>query len=171
MSVPDGGFGACLVLRVLGVLRGGHEDLSIERHDLRLQHQSHTGDPNVRSAFPAIDSSHDGLTFDLAGDAITNRAPWLDRLGRPSANPTAQRRWVQAVATIAAYRDRWNITDQQRPLGSQPPASVEQAQQRTRATQAAQQAIRISQTSRPQPTQPVLETGIAGPGHTRGVDL
>ena len=128
-------------------------------------------DPDLARALQERDHALQKRAFDLAGDAITNRAPWLNRLGRPSANPTAQRRWVHAVATIAAYRDRWNITDQQQPFGSQPPVSVEQAQQRTRATQAAQQAIRINQTSRPQPSQPALEVGIAGPAHTRGVDL
>ena len=107
----------------------------------------------------------------LASDAINNHAGWVSGLGRSPVDPTGQRRWLHAVATVAAYRDRWNITDDQRPLGHQPAATVEQAHQHTRATRAAQAAVRISETSRPPTTHDPQGAGIAAPGHSQAVDM
>jgi hypothetical protein len=39
------------------------------------------------------------------------------RLGAPPADRVKHERWLKAVSTVAAYRERWNIADDRRPLG------------------------------------------------------
>ncbi|WP_244929234.1 MobF family relaxase [Nocardioides sp. W7] len=46
----------------------------------------------------------------LAEHAITDGVPWTRRLGTPPPDPVDRARWVDALSTIAAYRDRYAIT-------------------------------------------------------------
>jgi conjugative relaxase-like TrwC/TraI family protein len=53
----------------------------------------------------------DGRAAALAADAIDAGAAWVRRLGEPpSKGPTELVAWRAAVATVAAYRDRYQIT-------------------------------------------------------------
>ncbi|WP_354531983.1 MobF family relaxase [Nakamurella sp. UYEF19] len=62
------------------------------------------------------------LLIEHRADAVLDRATsegslWIAALPAPSAHPTE--RWRSAARTVAAYRDRWSVTDD-RPLGSPP---------------------------------------------------
>ena len=46
----------------------------------------------------------------LADAAVATDAVWLRHLGTPPTNSAAYRDWLTSVATIAAYRDRYQIT-------------------------------------------------------------
>lgn len=46
----------------------------------------------------------------LAEQALADRAPWTRRLGTPPTGATERMWWLQAVTTIAAYRDRYQVT-------------------------------------------------------------
>lgn len=52
----------------------------------------------------------------LAEAAVVERSDWVRRLGEPPASPVARREWIASVATIAAYRDRYQIVSDL-PLG------------------------------------------------------
>ncbi|WP_244928499.1 MobF family relaxase [Nocardioides sp. W7] len=45
----------------------------------------------------------------LAERAVADGAPWTRRLGTPPPDPAHRARWVDAVRTVAAYRDRYGI--------------------------------------------------------------
>jgi len=73
-------------------------------------------------------------------------------LGSPARNRAhrtrAKERWIEAVATVAAYRDRWNIDDDHLPLGPKGPTrSIDAINQRNLARAAIDRAARLSDTS------------------------
>jgi hypothetical protein len=73
------------------------------------------------------------------------------------------------VKTIAAYRERWNIDDDPRPLGSKVTArSIESLNQRRLAQAAFNTAIRVThaRTQRPEVTSVAV-----GPTVNRGLEL
>jgi hypothetical protein len=45
----------------------------------------------------------------LAEDAVRRSEPWLRWLGEPPTDPSSRKRWMLAVRTVAAYRDRYRI--------------------------------------------------------------
>jgi hypothetical protein len=69
----------------------------------------------------------------LGRRAIWNDAPWVRRLGPEPVSPAERDRWLAVVATVAAFRERWGIDGDPRPLGPPVGASVEAEQQRRRA--------------------------------------
>ncbi|WP_238993619.1 MobF family relaxase [Nocardioides caldifontis] len=78
----------------------------------------------------------------LAVGAVASRASWLNRLGTEPPNASAKSQWMTEVATVAAYRDRYNITSEQ-PLGG-PSRSDIQRNERRRANTAARRAQRLA---------------------------
>jgi conjugative relaxase-like TrwC/TraI family protein len=67
--------------------------------------------------------------------AIENRDPWILRFGRPPADPTRRQEWLKRLDTIAAYRDRWQVSGEAT-LGAQPSSREQMAQ-----SQAGQRAV------------------------------
>jgi hypothetical protein len=55
---------------------------------------------------------------ELAQQAVAQDQVWVHRLGAAPANPARRHQWIEAVSTIAAYRDRWDVGNDARPLGS-----------------------------------------------------
>ncbi len=49
--------------------------------------------------------------------AIANGEPWTTQLGPKPEEPRQQATWFRAARAIAAYRDRYQIVDDQHPLG------------------------------------------------------
>ena len=52
--------------------------------------------------------------------ALTEKEPWTADLGQPPKDKKKQAAWWHAARTIAAYRDRYSITDDRTPLGPTP---------------------------------------------------
>jgi hypothetical protein len=71
----------------------------------------------------------------LVTEALTNRAPWIQRLGQRPTDPAQLRAWVDRAATIAVYRDLQGLTGPE-PLGTEPPTSWDEQARRRAATQA-----------------------------------
>ncbi|CED91280.1 MobF family relaxase [Actinomyces succiniciruminis] len=46
----------------------------------------------------------------VLNQAMAAGETWTASLGRPPADPQARARWLQAARTVAAYRDRWQVT-------------------------------------------------------------
>ena len=52
--------------------------------------------------------------------ALTDKEPWTAKLGTTPKDRKQQAAWRRAARTIAAYRDRYQITDDRTPLGPAP---------------------------------------------------
>jgi conjugative relaxase-like TrwC/TraI family protein len=124
----------------------------------------------------ALDERADAMTRrarQLAEKAITRGDPWTRQLGGQPADPRQRAGWLDAVATIAAYRERWGVTDRRRPFGDdRTVVSVEQAQHRRRSIDAARRSLTVSvepaAAARSSSTVPAPEVGREV---ARGIDL
>jgi conjugative relaxase-like TrwC/TraI family protein len=81
----------------------------------------------------------------LAVQAIQGQEAWTRRLGHPPKDPGRRNEWLDTVATVAAYRERWAIQSDSRPLGSpKNVTTIEQYGQHRRALAAVRRAIDLS---------------------------
>jgi hypothetical protein len=104
----------------------------------------------------------------LAEQAIEQNQVWVRRLGLTPSDPLAREQWIEAVTAVAAYRERWNIDDGLRPLGSKVAAkTIEAINQRNLAQAALERASRLSHASgAPRPEPGAVDVGLdstAGP--------
>ncbi|MCB0906472.1 MAG: relaxase domain-containing protein [Nocardioidaceae bacterium] len=109
--------------------------------------------PDMRRALDERRDLIEQRARNLAETAIQNRESWIQRLGEPAATDRAQ--WTRAVATIAAYRDRYAITGP-RPLGRE--ASTD-SQRLDRARAAA--SLRAASASPSRSSSPQMPMGAA----------
>jgi hypothetical protein len=102
----------------------------------------------------------------LAEHAIEQNQIWVRRLGIAPTEPRARERWIEAVTTVVAYRDRWNIDDEHLPLGPKGPArSIEAIKQHDLARAAFDRASRLSYTSGGRHPKPeVVDVGLIPTG-------
>ncbi|MEE8735844.1 MULTISPECIES: MobF family relaxase [Bifidobacterium] len=77
-------------------------------------------DPDMRQALTERQDLIEQRAATLLDAAITAGEPWTARLGPKPDEPRKQTAWLTAARTVAAYRDRYQITDSQHPLGPQP---------------------------------------------------
>jgi conjugative relaxase-like TrwC/TraI family protein len=125
-------------------------------------------DPDMARALTERDQAMEQRARHLAEHAIDHRHVWVQRLGNPPANPAAREVWLGAVSTVAAYRDRWGIGNDHRPLGSENAVkTIEGIGHRNRAQAAAEAALRLSGGTHPAPREtlatvpePTTERGI-----------
>ncbi|MGH3264857.1 MAG: hypothetical protein ACRDNS_23025, partial [Trebonia sp.] len=76
----------------------------------------------------------------LTQQAISNPPRWLRQLGTPPHDPRRRAIWTNAVAVIAAYRDRYNIPDGAHPLGEPESSDPTRRRDRRMAVSASRQA-------------------------------
>lgn len=79
----------------------------------------------------------------LLQTAIEGWAPWLRDLGLPPSDLKRRDAWTSAAITVAAHRDRYQITSD-RPFGTAEPANTVQRVDRHRALDAARAATAIA---------------------------
>ena len=79
----------------------------------------------------------------LAEAAAVERPAWVRRLGDPPASQAAHRDWIASVATIAAYRDRYQVVSDL-PLGPGARSEAENSD-RNRAHAAQRRATAIAE--------------------------
>ena len=101
-------------------------------------------DPDLGQALIEREHAIEERAIALAERAIEERAKWIQHLGQVPSHPTHQAAWLANVATIAAYRERWNITGKTVIDNESNVDSIEQLGQRRRASSAAKAAIRLS---------------------------
>ena len=122
-------------------------------------------DPEMARALTERDHAMELHALSLAQEAIARRDGWVRSLGDPPSGAAKRERWLREVATIAAYRDRWNVGGQ-RPLGAVPDReNQEQSAQRKRAMAAGEwaKAISASMNTVGQQVVPGLELDIGTP--------
>jgi conjugative relaxase-like TrwC/TraI family protein len=107
---------------------------------------------------------------ELAERAIDQNPLWLRQLGARPSDPLSRERWLEAVKTIVAYRERWNLSDDPRPLGSKATArSIEALNQRRLAQAAFNTAMRLTHAARTQ--RPEVTSVAVGLTLNRGPEL
>jgi conjugative relaxase-like TrwC/TraI family protein len=102
-------------------------------------------DPDMARALDERDQAMERRARELAGQAIERRQVWVRRLGTPPLDPATREAWTRAVSTVAAYRDRWNIGNDHRPLGAEAAVkTIEAIGHRKRAQAAVERALRLA---------------------------
>jgi conjugative relaxase-like TrwC/TraI family protein len=130
-------------------------------------------DTDTERALTERDDAIEHRAIDLVVQAIIDRRGWAMQLGQPSDDPARRADWLTAATTIAAYRERWGIEADPRPLGSpKTVTSMEQYVQHKRALAALQRAIDLSRGPRPGISDPLAPvTRAAQPEPRRGIAL
>lgn len=82
-----------------------------------------------------------------AETAVENGQPWAAQLGRRPSDPLRREEWMLRMTTVAAYRERWGITDRSI-LGPAEPPSFEQEAQRRLAQAAVEEALAVTRAQR-----------------------
>ena len=80
--------------------------------------------------------------------ALEDRQAWTVKFGRPPADPVRLEDWLRRLDTIAAYRDRWQVSGNAI-LGGEPrsPEQMTQRQARQHAVWAALDVLRTVNSS------------------------
>jgi hypothetical protein len=95
---------------------------------------------------------------------------WVRQLGPAPSDPAERELWMGAVSTVAAYRDRWNIGDDPRPLGSVSVLKTSEAvSHRKRAQVAVEAGMKLAREIAADP--PDLGAVAVGASNVRGVEL
>jgi conjugative relaxase-like TrwC/TraI family protein len=127
-------------------------------------------DPDMARALRERDVALQARARELAAEALEAGQPWTRAFGAPPTEAARRQQWIEAISTVAAYRHRWNIGDDDRPLGSDPDITI--IDDRKRAAVAIERALRLSdekpasRRSRLSAESPELERSIPA-----GVDL
>jgi hypothetical protein len=127
-------------------------------------------DPDMARALAERDQAMEERARHLAEHAIDHRHVWVQRLGNPPANPSDREVWLKAVSTVAAYRDRWDIGNDHRPVGSENAAkTIEGLGHRNRAQAAVEVALRLGGATRT--TSQVAPAPVPDRAAERGMEL
>ena len=124
--------------------------------------------PEMAQALGERDQAMEERARTLAVQAIGTGESWVQRLGPAPGAPGPRARWLRELSTVAAYRDRWHITEQRSIGGKTDVGSTEQMSQRQRALAAAERAVAISHDAHGEQASPPWEPQIEV---VRGVEL
>lgn len=103
-------------------------------------------DPDLGRALIERERAIEQRAIALAERAVEEQAKWVQLLGQMPSDPAHRAAWLANVATVAAYRERWNITENT-VIGKESNVdSIEQLGQWRWAQVAAMTAIRLSNT-------------------------
>jgi conjugative relaxase-like TrwC/TraI family protein len=105
-----------------------------------LPRASGVEDPELRRGLEERADAIERRAGQLVDEALSGGAAWPARLGTEPVDPARRLAWREALATIAAYRERWGISGAS-PVGEpEGEASVEQLGHARRAAAAARRA-------------------------------
>jgi len=130
------------------------------------------GDPDMARALDERDQAMERRAAELASEAIEAGKVWVRRLGRPPADPAAREAWTRAVSTVAAYRERWGIGTDHRPLGPESAVrTIEAFGQRKRAQAAVERALHLACETKAKNAEGHIPPVTAEPAREGGVEL
>jgi hypothetical protein len=101
-------------------------------------------DPDIEQALQDRRALIEQRTRSLTMSALEDRQPWATQLGRPPADPVRLEDWLRRLDTIAAYRDRWQVSGNAIMGGE--PRSREQTAQRQARQRAVSAALEVART-------------------------
>ena len=103
----------------------------------------------------------------LADQAVSTGQIWVRKLGQPPVDRWRRARWMGAVATVAAYREGWDVGHDGRILGPAEMKSVEQLSQLERAQLAVEVALALVRQDSAQPLDSEVTVPYVSPGIVR----
>jgi conjugative relaxase-like TrwC/TraI family protein len=116
-------------------------------------------DPGMARALRERDVAMQARARELAAEALEAGQPWTRVFGPPPTDAARRQQWIEAISTVAAYRHRWNIGNDDRPLGSDPDIAITDfIDDRKRAAVASERVLRLSD-KEPKGSRPRLSTG------------
>jgi conjugative relaxase-like TrwC/TraI family protein len=101
-------------------------------------------DPDMQCALTERQAAMEHRACTLAECAIEMREPWAVKLGQPPTDRLRHRAWLREVATVAAYRDRWNAAGRAVLPGGETTGSIERLGHYKRAKAAAERALTLA---------------------------
>jgi hypothetical protein len=104
-------------------------------------------DPDMACALKDRQMLLEQRAREVATTAVQNRQPWAAQLGSAPSDPVRRDLWLRRLDTVAAYRERWGMTDRSI-LGTREPTSLEQEAQRRLAQSAVDGALSITRDER-----------------------
>ena len=120
-----------------------------------IPHTDGVHDVEMRTALDEREALIEARADAVLDAALTDKAPWTRALGALPSDARRAEVWRKAARGVAAYRDRYRITDEP-PLGA-PPVSeaqkIDAARARSAVTQAAEAAGTRAQRSEPRPVE------------------
>jgi conjugative relaxase-like TrwC/TraI family protein len=127
-------------------------------------------DPDLARALDDRATAMEWRARQLAKQALDHAETWSCQLGPAPTDPVARERWMAALSTIAAYRERWGMKMDSRLLGPKTSYSVEHESQRRRSEAAANAAL--SRARQPQTNPPIVGVPLDSMADAeRGVEL
>jgi hypothetical protein len=127
-------------------------------------------DPDMARALDNRDEAMERRARELAEQAVEGGEMWVRQLGMPPSGQAEHELWMDAVSTVAAFRDRWNIGNDPRPLGSEDAVKTSEAMShRKRARVAVESGLKLALEIAPKP--PELGVVAVGGGNARRVEL
>jgi hypothetical protein len=128
-------------------------------------------DPDMARALRERDHAMERRARTLAEQAISTGQMWTRQVGDAPTHPAREELWLRAVSTVAAYRDRWNLTQDPRALGPEA-TSLEQLSHRRRAQAALERARAISTPDhRPRTGSPSVNLAQTATRRSQGPEL
>jgi hypothetical protein len=105
---------------------------------------NNVADPDMRRALQEREQAMEQRAWTLAEQALESRQPWVRHFGQPPVDPGRGLAWQRHLGTVAAYRERWNVSGP-RPLGDEGGnTSSERQSQHKRAQAAVDRTIAIT---------------------------
>jgi len=102
-------------------------------------------DPDMARALDERDQAMERRAQELTAEAIKRGQVWVRRLGTPPTDPARRDAWTRAISTVAAYRDRWGIGNDHRPLGPESAVkTIEGVGHRRRAQAAVERSLQLA---------------------------
>ena len=101
-------------------------------------------DPDVEQALQERRTLIEQRARSVTMTALEDRQPWTLQFGRPPADPVRREDWLRRLDTIAAYRDRWQVSGNAIMGGE--PRSREQMTQRQAGLHAVVAALDVART-------------------------
>ena len=117
-------------------------------------------DPDMAQGLAEREVAMEERARALAEQAIEDSVDWVIHLGPVPQNRAARARWQSEISTVAAYRDRWHISNDDNIEGKGHAASAEQMSQRTRALAAAERAATLGHNAHVKEPHPAWEGQI-----------
>jgi len=96
----------------------------------------------------------------LAEQALAEGLAWVQSFGPVPVDAGRREAWLRAVSTVAAFRDRWELGADPRPLGPESAVTTLEGLGHRRSAQAAvARALRLANGTAPPPAQGVVPAG------------
>jgi hypothetical protein len=126
----------------------------------------HVDDEDLARALGERAAAMEARAHALAERAVTSEAAWVRTLGPMPVDPGQRGLWLREVATVAAYRERWEVT------GADPVSAIASSVERAGHERRAAQAVQLARALTADPLPQKLETpsGLV-PAVRDGIDL